>query len=64
MTEKQVSSEKCTDCPNRGRIAKLLARATRQSKQADGCEGVIIVSHGQIVTQVRSGDEPSPPQDT
>jgi len=64
MTERQVSTEKCTDCPNRGRVAKLLARTTQQSELAEGCEGSVRVSHGQIITQVRVGKEPSPPQNT
>lgn len=64
MTERQVSSEKCVSCPHRGRISRLLARATRQSQLAEGCEGSVRVSHGQIVTQVRIGGEPSPPQKT
>ena len=64
MTERRMSSEKCANCPNRGRIAKLLARATRQRERAEGCEGVTTVSHGQIVTQIRTGNESSPPQNT
>ena len=64
MAERRVSSEKCTYCPNRGRIAKLLARVTRQNEVAGDCEGSVKVSRGQIVTQVRTGNEPSPPQKT
>lgn len=64
MTERLVAPEKCVNCPNRGRIARLLARAAQQDEVADGCEGSVKVSHGQIVTQVRAGREPSPPQET
>lgn len=66
MTEKKSSEpfNKCLDCPRNGMIGRFLARTSGLPRLADDCEGPVHVSRGQIVTQLRYGHEPSPPQKT
>ncbi len=65
MSEKYIEKfDRCMDCPRLGKISKMLARAGGLPQRADDCAGLIEVSHGQVVTQIRHGNEPSPPQKT
>lgn len=65
MSEKAIEKfDRCMNCPNLGKISKMLARVGGLPEIADGCEGPVEVSHGQVVTQVRRGNEPSPPEKT
>lgn len=58
MNERQPSAEQCRNCPNRGKLSKLLARVAGTSELADGCEGMVKVAHGEIQTHVRLPGEP------
>lgn len=42
----------------------MIAHVACVDELEDGCEGPITVSHGQVVTQLRYGNEPSPSQKT
>lgn len=59
MMEKQPISEKCINCPNRGRLSKVLAQIAGKSETAPDCEGPVVVSHGVIETRIRKSGEPS-----
>lgn len=62
MTEKQppTSTDKCINCPHRGRTSQLLAKIAGKSELASGCEGPVRVAHGEIQTRVVYPGEPKP----
>lgn len=51
MDERKLMQERCRNCPNRCRIAKVLGRLTRTDIAQD-CDGPVKVEHGVVKTQV------------
>ncbi len=62
MSERQPakSFDHCHNCPNMGRIKKVLAKLGGLPELAEGCEGSVKVSHGEIQTYVRRSGDPDP----
>lgn len=50
MNEK--SPELCRNCPNRTKISLMIGKMAGKTAPVEGCDGVVHVSHGNIVTQV------------
>lgn len=61
MNEK--SPELCRNCPNRSKISLIIGKLAGDMPPAEGCEGPVRVSHGNIVTQVVTLDTNSTIQD-
>lgn len=59
-TEPIIPIEKCFNCPNRGRISRLLVRLVAKERLASQCEGPVSVARGVIETQLRYKGELAP----
>lgn len=46
--DKEQAPQYCAECPNRKRLSRLLAKATRSFECADGCNGPTIINHGVV----------------
>lgn len=64
MSEMQPKQEQCVSCPNRGWISARLASLMGKNQLVANCKGKVLVSRGEIITQIRTGDEPEPPKET
>lgn len=61
MSEENLSCEQqCASCPNRGRLSRVMAKMAFEPDIAEGCEGYVVVSRGNIVAVERQPGEPKP----
>lgn len=58
MNEKNPKNELCSNCPNRSKLARKLAKIAHQQVHVEGCEGPIVVTHNRL--HHWSGREESP----
>lgn len=61
MSEEKLSCEQqCASCPNRSRLSRVMAKLAFEPDIAEGCEGYVVVSRGQIIAAERQPGEPKP----